>query len=596
MKNGLLKTIALILCFVLLLSAAGCGGEDPESEVSGSEVAESNNQKPSVNDIESGLSTEQTAEIFTNKSFIDEMKPYEGSTLKIAFVGDGITYGNGTSDRFSESFTVQLSTLLDNTVRIGNFGKPSAYVLPPENQYNVKAEKPANWYQNTAQFQKSLEYNPDIVVIMLGTNDFRSMSCDEAKADFKAALLDLASKYKELDSVQKVYIATSIIGCSNAAIYEMMTGAMQEIQKEAAVEGGYEVIDIGGMTQSFLDAEFHFTKSKQNPDATGCAEIARAFYAFFKEQPFIPGKMQEASGDVVYVKDGGEAYGEGASPAKAIDSLAKAVSLLQKKGGTVVLCGDCDLGYEMVLPVSEKPITITGSHDGKDYGAKLILSHNLHFNGEFTIENLHIEVTKENGMLVCGYNNITFGEGLTCSWGEKASGYPGITAGYNQQIAGCPTGRVSHHGKCSVTIKSGHWGFVRGGNARGNAKLHLADVDAGAELSINITGGVFENITGKNLTAATGMNNVSGLCRLNISGGTFMGPVFALARHGALAEGDAYAMNGRAELEITGGDFKDGIHAYQDEEAIASGQITVTVTRALSASVDQAGFTKVTFK
>lgn len=596
MKNGLLKTIALILCFVLLFSAAGCGGADPEAEVSGSEVAESKNQKPSVNDIESGLSKEQTAEKFTNKSFIDEMKPYEGSTLKMAFVGDGITYGNGTSDRFSESFTAQLSTLLDNTVRIGNFGKPSAYVLPPESQYNVKAEKPANWYQNTAQFQKSLAYNPDIVVIMLGTNDFRSMKSDEAKAEYKAYLLDLAAKYKALDSVQRIYIATSIIGCSNAAIYEMMTGAMQDIQKEAAAEGGYEVIDIGGMTQSFLDAEFHFTKGKQNPDDAGCAEIARAFYAFFKEQPFTPGKMQEASGDIVYVKSEGAAYGDGASPEKALDSLAKAVSLLQKKGGTVVLCEDYDLGYEMVLPVSEKPITVTGNHDGKDYGAKLILSHNLHFNGEYTIENLHIEVTKENGMLVCGYNNVTLGDGLTCSWGDKASGYPGITVGYNQQIAGCPVSRVGFNGKCSVTIKSGHWGFVRGGNTRGNAKLHLADVGAGAELSINITGGVFENVTGKNLTAATGMNNVSGLCRLSISGGTFMGPVFALARHGALAEGDTYAMNGRTELEITGGDFKDGIHAYQDEEAIASGQITVTVTSALSSVVDQAGFTKVTIK
>lgn len=611
MKKLLSRSISLI-CAVLLLSAAGCGNAGGAGEGTGAQRADmsaagadtqpvsdessENNLKPTVNSAEDGLTIERSSEKFTNSSFLDEIKPYEGSTLKIAFVGDGVTYGNGTSDRFSESITAQFSTLMDNTVRAGNFGKPSAYVLPPDNPYNVKADKPGNWYQNTSQFQKSLEYMPDIVVIMLGTNDFRSMSCEQAKADYKEALLDLAGRYKALDSVKKIYIATSIIGCSNAAIYEMMSGPFQEIQKEAAAEGGYEVIDIFSATRSFLDSELHFSKSRQNPDEMGCAEIAGAFYAFFKEQPFSPGRISESTGKVVYVKTGGETPGDGSSPEKPTDSLAKAAALLKTDGGSIVLCGDCEIGYEMVLPVTEKPITITSEYGGTNYGAKLGLAHNLHFNGDYTIENVHVNVTKDGGMFVCGYNNVTFGEGITSSWGGDASGYPGITAGFNQQIAGCPADALSLHGKRTVTVSSGHWSFIRGGNTRGNGGLHPADIAAGAELEVNITGGVFENLSGRNLTAATGMNSVSGLCRMNISGGVFLGPVFAVARHGALPEGDTCDMSGTAELEITGGRFDGGIKCLQDDAMKVTGRTVLNISTDLAQFADTGGFSEVNIR
>ena len=92
------------------------------------------------------------------------------------------------------------------------------------------------------------------------------------------------------------------------------------------------------------------------------------------------------------------------------------------------------------------------------------------------------------------------------------------------------------------------------------------------------------------------MNNVSGTCRMNISGGTFLGPVFALSRHGDLAKGDAWSMTGRAELTVTGGDFREGIHAYQAPDDLAEGEITLTVTQALAGAVDHTGFTEVTVR
>lgn len=81
--------------------------------------------------------------------------------LKIACVGNSITYGSGLAHPETDSYPAQLQQLLGETYMIGNFGKPGATLL---NQ----GHRP---YMEQEEFRKALVFAGDVVVIHLGIND-----------------------------------------------------------------------------------------------------------------------------------------------------------------------------------------------------------------------------------------------------------------------------------------------------------------------------------------------------------------------------------------------------------------------------------------
>jgi len=81
--------------------------------------------------------------------------------IKIACVGDSITFGSRVKDREINSYPAQLSALLGDDYEVKNFGKSGATMLDNGNKPYIK----------TPEFEASLKFNPDIVIIKLGTND-----------------------------------------------------------------------------------------------------------------------------------------------------------------------------------------------------------------------------------------------------------------------------------------------------------------------------------------------------------------------------------------------------------------------------------------
>ena len=49
--------------------------------------------------------------------------------IKVACVGNSITYGTGLSDRATQSYPVKLQKLLGERYEVENFGKPGATLL-----------------------------------------------------------------------------------------------------------------------------------------------------------------------------------------------------------------------------------------------------------------------------------------------------------------------------------------------------------------------------------------------------------------------------------------------------------------------------------
>lgn len=81
--------------------------------------------------------------------------------VKVACVGNSITYGSGIADREKDSYPVKLQQMLGDKYLVDNFGKPGATLLN-------KGHRP---YMQQKEFKDALAFAGDIVVIHLGIND-----------------------------------------------------------------------------------------------------------------------------------------------------------------------------------------------------------------------------------------------------------------------------------------------------------------------------------------------------------------------------------------------------------------------------------------
>ena len=81
--------------------------------------------------------------------------------IRVACVGNSITYGTGIADREHFSYPVQLQNMLGSKYLVGNFGKPGATLL-------YKGHRP---YVEQTEFKEALRFKGDIAVIHLGIND-----------------------------------------------------------------------------------------------------------------------------------------------------------------------------------------------------------------------------------------------------------------------------------------------------------------------------------------------------------------------------------------------------------------------------------------
>ncbi len=79
---------------------------------------------------------------------------------------------------------------------VGNFGVGSTTVL-------LNTETP---YMNTSVFQDALRFNPDIVIIMLGTNDAQP-NLEKLNTSFVGDYLNLITSFRALSSHPKIWVA-----------------------------------------------------------------------------------------------------------------------------------------------------------------------------------------------------------------------------------------------------------------------------------------------------------------------------------------------------------------------------------------------------
>ena len=117
------------------------------------------------------------------------------SITKVAFIGNSITAGSGLSNPTLYAYPAQLGNMLTSDWQIGNFGVSGRTMLK-KGDFPIWAEQ---------KFADALKFNPNIVVIMLGTNDSKYYNW-AYKADYYKDYVSMIDTFAHLASKPKIYI------------------------------------------------------------------------------------------------------------------------------------------------------------------------------------------------------------------------------------------------------------------------------------------------------------------------------------------------------------------------------------------------------
>ena len=195
--------------------------------------------------------------------------PKDGQ-IKVACVGDSITYGHGISNWPENNYPAVLQQLLGDGYHVRNFGVSGRAVQDNSDQP----------YRALQQYQDSLAYDADIVVFMMGSNDTKPENWFGEEA-FKTALQDLLDDYTRGEKKPIIYLCTTP-ACFftedsegeltshdlRPAYAETIAGIVQKVANEC----GYPVIDIHALSK---ENPQWFAKDGVHPNNDGATAIAR---------------------------------------------------------------------------------------------------------------------------------------------------------------------------------------------------------------------------------------------------------------------------------------------------------------------------------
>lgn len=184
---------------------------------------------------------------------------------RIACVGNSITYGSGIVGRDSLSYPVQLQKMLGVKYEVKNFGVSGATMLK-------KGNKP--YWKETA-FSNALAFNPEIVIIKLGTNDskwFNWKYSNEYPIDYKAMI----DTFKNLSSKPKIYICLPVPVVENrwSISKDTVHNQVLPLVKQIAKDNNVDLIDL---FTPFM-GKYELLPDKIHPDARGAKLMAEIIY------------------------------------------------------------------------------------------------------------------------------------------------------------------------------------------------------------------------------------------------------------------------------------------------------------------------------
>ncbi len=183
--------------------------------------------------------------------------------IRVACVGDSITQGVGAEP--GKAYPSQLQALLGDDWLVKNFGVSGRTLLR-------QGDHP---YWNEVAFQQAQAFDPNVVIIMLGTNDSKPYNwahVDEFAKDYK----DLVATFQALKSKPRIYVCRPcpVPGEGNFGISEKNVLLEIPMIDALASEQGLGVIDM----HAALEKRPELLPDRVHPNTEGAGIMAQTVY------------------------------------------------------------------------------------------------------------------------------------------------------------------------------------------------------------------------------------------------------------------------------------------------------------------------------
>lgn len=246
--------------------------------------------------------------------------------VKVACVGNSITYGFGLSDPATESYPAQLQQMLGDGYEVGNFGKSGATLLR-------RGHRP---YNEQEEYRRALEFAGDIVVIHLGVNDTDPRNWPNYRDEFVSDYLSLIDSLRSVSPECRVIIARLTPIRSSHARFESGTRDWRdEIQEAIAVvaqAADAELIDFSEPLYAYP----YLMPDAIHPTKEGARRLAAVVYSAI-------------TGD----------YGGLQMPAVYTDHM------VLQRDRPLVISGQADAGVDVTVSIAGQMQTVRTSNTGK---------------------------------------------------------------------------------------------------------------------------------------------------------------------------------------------------------------------------------------
>lgn len=200
-------------------------------------------------------------------------------TIRVACIGDSITFGASIKNRTKDCYPAQLGRMLGQRWQARNFGVSGATLLK-------KGDLP---YWDQQAFKDALAYNPHVVVIKLGTNDTKPQNW-KFKDQFAADYADMIDCFAELPSKPRIWI------CQPVPAYGERWGISEKIVKNEVIplikqiarSKHVPVIDLF----TPLSDKPELFPDRIHPNAKGAHAMAKEIYAVLTGKT-LTGKFEQ---------------------------------------------------------------------------------------------------------------------------------------------------------------------------------------------------------------------------------------------------------------------------------------------------------------
>ena len=185
--------------------------------------------------------------------------------IRVACVGDSITYGHGIRDREHDTYPGLLSAKLGEKYDVRNFGvSGSTTMMGPDMPY-----------MNEQAYKDALAFNPQIVTIKLGTNDSKPFNWKE-QDHFKQDLKTLINSFRELPAKPRIWLCLPVPAYGQAwSINDsIIFNGVIPLIREVAQEENLPVVDLN----TPLQGKRQYFPDTIHPNEEGQSMIADVIY------------------------------------------------------------------------------------------------------------------------------------------------------------------------------------------------------------------------------------------------------------------------------------------------------------------------------